>query len=439
MLGYLENWGPSIKWWDENMPLHCTVGCYKPDVLIRDIEPYQSLNYIGMWITEKPNSAQIDCPSPSDCPKWDNRAIYLAPPAGAAGTGGIAVDDSVSASKVTPGIIAISEAVRMARQHPSGPKRLKITLGGWSDYARIDNAESGRHLGKLVAKMVQWTFADGADLDLEHLTPFADIGDEFGGFAALAETIRSEFDNVVTPQWKQSAEARAAALQREYDALIDWEKGTKGTFYLSQIHYLKEVAANEPPHLELTWTTRFNAFLPDGDDFNYITADSVRPNASFITDREGSKLWAQTASYFDTVNIMGYDAAIQDPATKKMELFKLDFAKVLDNFHKLGNVPKTKLMMGFGIGEQDAGATWEGMDADIEVMKYMKANGFGGGFIWAVNSNPEITPDCARLAPVAAKHMSDIFQPVWPWGTVPTYSKCNPSTGWGPTASSVVV
>lgn len=414
------------------MPGHCTVGCYKPDVLIKDITPYQSLNYIGTWITEEPNSDQVDCPTPADCPAWDGQAIYLA----AKSKGGVAVDASVSASRVTPGITAIAEAVRMARQHPSGPKRMKITLGGWSDYARIASPESGRKLGKLLAKMVQWTFADGADLDLEHLTPFAELGDEFGGFAALAETLRSEFDNVVTPQWADSAMARAAALQSEYDALIDWEKGTKGQYYLSQINYLKEVAANEAPHLELSWTTRFNAFLPANDTFNYITAESARPNVTFPTDNEGFKLWSQTATFFDTVNIMGYDAAIQDPESKAMELFNLNFGQVLRNFVELGNVPPSKLMMGFGPGEQDAGAVWEGMDADVDAMKFIKANEFGGGFIWAVNSNPEITPKCAELAPVAAQHLNDILQPVWPYGSVPTYSKCDPSTVWGPTTES---
>lgn len=421
------------------MPGKCTVGCYKPDAFISATTPYQQMNYIGMWITEKPESAQIDCPNASVCQPWDGRAIYLAPPSGPAGQGGIAVDATVSASKVTPGIIAIGEAVRMARQHPSGPKRLKITLGGWSDYARINTPANGKQLGKLVAKMVQWTFADGADLDLEHLTPFAEFGDEFGAFTALAASIRSEFDNVVTPQWAASAKARAAALQQEYDALIDWEKATKGKYYLSQIHYLKEVAANDPPYLELTWTTRFNAFLPANDSFNYITADSTRPNATFITDNEGSKLWKQTAAYFDTVNIMGYDAAVQDPETKTMELFKLDFGKILQNFVELGGVPRDKLMMGFGPGEQDAGAKWEGMDVDLAAIKHIKANAYGGTFVWAVNSNPQITPDCARLSPVAAAHMNEILQPVWPWGSVPTYSKCDPATGWGPTTSTVLV
>ena len=38
-----------------------------------------------------------------------------------------------------PGIVAIAEAVRMARMHPAGPKRVKITLGGWSDYREFHN------------------------------------------------------------------------------------------------------------------------------------------------------------------------------------------------------------------------------------------------------------------------------------------------------------
>jgi len=198
MLGYLENWGPSIKWWDEQMPGKCTVGCYKPDVLIADIEPYHNLNYIGTWITTSPNSDQIDCPNATSCPKW-NQAIYLADYPGVAGEGAIACNDATSVSNVSPGMIAISEAVRMARQHPSGPKRLKVTLGGWSNHARIDNAASGKKLGKLFAKLIKWTFADGGDLDLEHLTPFAEFGDEFAGYIALANTLREEFDNDITP------------------------------------------------------------------------------------------------------------------------------------------------------------------------------------------------------------------------------------------------
>merc|ERR1719247_882606 len=91
-------------------------------------------------------------------------------------------------------IIAIADVVRMARMHPSGPKRTKITLGGWSDYARIGSAENGVKLGKLMAKFVAYTFADGIDIDMEHLSPYNRMGDEYGGLVAFVSTLRSEFD-----------------------------------------------------------------------------------------------------------------------------------------------------------------------------------------------------------------------------------------------------
>merc|ERR1712000_229858 len=165
----------------------------------------------------------------------------------------------------------------------------------------------------------------------------------------------------------------------------------------------------------------------------------VRPNCSFVTDREGAKLWAQTSNAFDTVNIMGYDAAqfCDDGAGGLTpELFDLNFERVLQNFHEIGNIPKSKLMMGFGVGDQDAGAKWEGMDKDVEVFKYLKQEQYGGGFIWAVNCNPDVTPNCPIEAPKAARLMNQELQPVWPWGKVPTYSKCNLSTGWGPLSST---
>ena len=34
------------------------------------------------------------------------------------------------------------------------------------------------------------------------------------------------------------------------------------TRYATQFLYLKELAANTAPHLEISWTTRFNAWVP---------------------------------------------------------------------------------------------------------------------------------------------------------------------------------
>ena len=82
--------------------------------LNQDIDPYQSWNYIGTLITTSPNSDQVDCPSAAECPKWNNQAIYLADYPGVAGEGAMACDDSTSASNVSPGMIAVSKAVRMS-------------------------------------------------------------------------------------------------------------------------------------------------------------------------------------------------------------------------------------------------------------------------------------------------------------------------------------
>merc|ERR1719183_2587846 len=121
--------------------------------------------------------------------------------------GSIAVDSSTSIDEASPSIVAIAEVVRMARMHPSGPKRVKITLGGWSDYARLNSAENGAKAAKLMAKLVAYTFADGVDIDMEHLTPYATMGDEFGGFISFVTTLRSEFDTVAA-NWGTTAKAR---------------------------------------------------------------------------------------------------------------------------------------------------------------------------------------------------------------------------------------
>ena len=43
---------------------------------------------------------------------------------------------------------------------------------------------------------VAHTFADGADLDLEHLTPYNKMGAEFDGLMAFINAIRTELDPV---------------------------------------------------------------------------------------------------------------------------------------------------------------------------------------------------------------------------------------------------
>merc|ERR1711957_991337 len=185
LLGYLENWGPAVKWWDENFPGHCLMGCFKETELLAIMKDYSALNYGFALLTPNTDPDQDGCtggspgktsPPAGPCPMWDGENIYLAK---SSKQDAIAVNSGTTIDKPTSSIVAITEAVRMGRMRPDGPKRVKIVLGGWSDYARIGSVANGEKLAKVMAKFVAHTFADGVDLDLEHLTPYQRMGDEW--------------------------------------------------------------------------------------------------------------------------------------------------------------------------------------------------------------------------------------------------------------------
>jgi len=321
--------------------------------------------------------------------------------------------------------------VRMARMHPSGSKRAKITLGGWSDYARIGSVANGVKLGKLMAKFVAFTFADGVDFDMEHLTPYNRLGEEWAGLVAFVSTLRSEFDGDISKNWVATAKARQAGLAADFKKLAPWQQKTVATFFNTSDKYLDEVAKNGAPHLEISWTTRFNAFLPKDDIFNYLMPDSPRPlpNQTFDSDNEGFQLWPQLGKIIDTVNIMAYDAG--SPAGP----LKINFTTVLSNFATYGKVPASKINMGFEPGEQSGAGVWEGEAHDEAVATAIKnkqtGDHTGGGVAeWAINPNSVQAPSASVLAPKQAKSMNAILQPPWPFGAAPKYTKCGPDGMW---------
>ena len=160
LLGYLENW-VDVNWWDNNIPGNCLMGCMKPAPFIEKIKPYSAINYGFAFLVQQPNPDQVGCGTKSPagpCPVWDGENIYLSK---AGMQGSHLVDSSTTLETSSPGAIAIGEVVRMARMHPDGPKRLKITLGGWSDYARMESAANAKKVAKLMAKAVQITCAGG--------------------------------------------------------------------------------------------------------------------------------------------------------------------------------------------------------------------------------------------------------------------------------------
>eukprot|EP01064_Diplonema_japonicum_P023778 TRINITY_DN341_c0_g1_i6.p2 TRINITY_DN341_c0_g1~~TRINITY_DN341_c0_g1_i6.p2 ORF type:complete len:452 (+),score=175.86 TRINITY_DN341_c0_g1_i6:59-1414(+) len=428
LLGYLEDW-VNVKWWDNNIPGNCLMGCFEPQPYITSLKPYSSVNYGFTFLTENPTPSQVSCSNAPNgtsggasgpCPVWDGKAIYLA---AASKNGAAAITPSTSAA--TPGIVSIAESSRMAKMHPDGPKRFKISLGGWSDFARVGSVQNARSIAKLMGKLVLWTFADGVDLDFEHLTPFATINgdDEFAAYNALVAALREELDSNVKPQWSSFAATRKQQLQAEYNALQPWQQADMKPYYQTNMNFMDEVGKNGPDHLEVSWTTRFNAFLPAGNPWNYLLPGSPRPNQTFATDNEGAKIWPQSGASFDTANIMAYDAGTPAGA------LQLNFTTIMNNFVTYGKVPKEKINIGFEPGEQAAGGVWEGMAADKEIATYAKQNGFLGAFVWSVNPSPTTNPNGTKLAPELAANLNNIIKPTWRWGPAPVYTKCDPTTG----------
>jgi hypothetical protein len=423
----LENW-VDVKWWDNNMPGNCYQGCFEPAPFFKKTSPYTTLNYGFSFLAENPDPDQLDCTGQHGgakdpgCPVWDGNAIYLSK---SSRPFAVAVDSSTTAEKPTPSIIAISEAVRMGRMHPDGPKRVKIVLGGWSDFARLETPELAVKAGELGAKLVKYTFADGIDLDFEHLTPFNNMTSdhEFAAFASLITTLRSEFTKVEA-DWKATAKARHDALLAEYNAMQPWQRNNAKQYYSTNLQYLKELQANDVPKLEISWCTRFNAFVPKDDPFNYHMPGTPVPNTTYPTDNEGLQFWPQIADAVDTINIMAYDAGG----------LVFNFTQILENFVNIGNVSKSKINMGFEPGAQYAGGVWEGATVDKAAAKWIKENEFGGVMIWAVNPSSKQNPSGAVDCPELASTMKEIVQPVYAFGNVPNYSKCSASTGYLPDA-----
>jgi len=422
LVGYLENWGDMTKWWDNVIPGNCDMGCEKPKQYMVAITNYTTVNYGFTFLTETPNPDQVDC---GTCPVWDGKGIYIANYN--QWKTKAAVVTSSNDNLVTPnsGQVSISEACRLARMGPyDTPKRCSIALGGWSDWARLATVENAENLGKLIGKMVLSTFADGIDLDFEHLTPFSGFSgdDEFTAFAALIKAIRTEFDTI--PNGFQGlASERIKWLNDTYNKLPNWEKA-QGQYFPANVQYMQDIIdnidKNGVPKLVISWTTRFNAFLPEDNPWNYLLPDSPVPSENFATDNEGAKFWNDVVDDVDKVNIMAYDAG-SDAGP-----LKLNFTQILLNFVD-GGVPSEKINIGFEPGTQAASGVWEGLEYDVGLTKFVKDNNYGGSMVWAINDGNN-----ARLDKELIDALSQVIPPVYPSSPIPTYTKVDPSTGYLP-------
>ena len=434
LLGYLENWN-DVVWWDNGIPHNCLQGCFEAKKLLNATAPYSAINYGFIFFTNKPSPDQHNCKATKNqtqaqvCPAWDGKALYMSKKSK---DGSHAIDADTTLENMTAGLVAIAEAVRLGRMHPDGPKRVKIAVGGWSDYSRFGSAKGAKAAAALAAKAVQYTFADGIDIDLEHLTDLATIpvqgqpeggeGNEYGFLAAFITALRAELDDVAT-HWRGTAKARKASLQRQFAEMDDWSKEAFGAYVNTSLHYIDEVANNPVPHLEISWTTRFNAFVPNHDSFNYvkkwIRGKPKNDSEPYGSDNEGARLWPHVGDYVDTVNIMAYDAAN----------ITFDHAKILENFVAHG-VPAEKINMGFEPGEQAAGGEWQGKAVDNDAARLVRDGGYGGCMIWGANPSQVTNPIGRKACPEVAKDMAEILKPAYRFGPAPKYTKVDHATGW---------
>ena len=259
VLGYLENWNDVI-WWDNGIPNNCVQGCFDVQAMINKTTPYSAVNYGFVFFTQQPTPNQNGCAeivnkttgkvlkTPAQaCPVWDGKALYMS---SAEKDGSHAVDEKTDIQNMTAGLTAIAEVVRLGRMHPAGPKRVKIAVGGWSDYSRFGSAKGAKAAAALAAKAVQYTFADGIDIDLEHMTDIASIpvqgeGNEYGYLAAFIQALRAELDDVAI-HWRGTAKARKAALQRQFAEMDEWSQEAFGAYVNTSLQYIDEVANPNP-------------------------------------------------------------------------------------------------------------------------------------------------------------------------------------------------
>ena len=89
---------------------------------MEQLAPYSSLNYGFTFLVETPNPDQVACTTPSTCPLWDGGGIYIA---AKSKSGATVVDASTTAADLTPGLVGVGEACRLARMAPSGAAPLQ--------------------------------------------------------------------------------------------------------------------------------------------------------------------------------------------------------------------------------------------------------------------------------------------------------------------------
>lgn len=222
----------------------------------------------------------------------------------------------------SPALVAIREMCRMVHASSyesstaqlaggeiSARKQCIISIGGHEDWTAIGSEENALKIADLLSKLVRYTFADGVDLNFDHLGEIsrfralaapAEYGmkltDEYMLFAILVNRLRTNLDELGA-KIAENAEADLYWLQLVY------AKSPKSDYFLRNKHHLKTIilerkagieqlhelrhrhARYEPPgRLLITWTARLNAFVPQDHPVNYARAMTSLEKASLLSE-----------------------------------------------------------------------------------------------------------------------------------------------------------
>merc|ERR1711935_128066 len=147
------------------------------------------------------------------------------------------------------------------------------------------------------------------------------------------------------------------------------------------------------------FTTRYNSAwdddtIPDGWTEWNTDGESIIIDNYIKKHNDGKKF----SDYVDYVNIMFYDQSPDDLDAPQTGPELKNYKKVLEAFEKL--FPKEKLIMGFVPGPQWNNGVWEGPETDKKVIDYLKSEGYGGIFFWAINQ-PKVGGNALPLADYA--------------------------------------
>jgi hypothetical protein len=202
----------------------------------------------------------------------------------------------------SPALVALREACRIVHEQNQSwlhRKRCILSVGAHSDSSSIGDLNNAKRLAFLVARLVRFTFADGVELNFNHIHDHAayyrgaNSTDEVGAFVAFIKYLRAEFD-ALEPLWETHARTDLAWLQRAAPSAA----GTGDDYYSKNIRYLETFLSKvadpaearrawamhsrdkhspkpSPYHLSIVWDVRPDAFVPHTDPVNFAFVEDL--------------------------------------------------------------------------------------------------------------------------------------------------------------------